>query len=184
MKVGNKKNKKETEKMNLKERKAQPRQKIENIVLIFFFLMSLIIWSQPAMAQLGPTEFPNQNPQAKSKPHFYNIDREITVEGQIEDLRFESRYEGQGHFLILTVKDKKSDELLEVETAPAWFFRIDIHKGEKIRFTGSLLEDQNQGKKMVIAREVKINNQTITLRDRRGFPTWSGGQGRRKGSTG
>lgn len=147
----------------------------------YLFFISLFLFLQPLYSQ--PTSLPATNgdqPQViKTQPHFYNIDREITVEGQVEDLKFESRYEGRGHFLILLVKDKISGELLEVETAPAWFFKTDIHKGEKIRLIGSLAEGGNQGKKLVIAREIKINNQTIVLRDRRGFPTWSRGQGRR-----
>jgi hypothetical protein len=101
---------------------------------------------------------------------FYNIDREITIEGQIEDIRF----------LILQVKDKISSEIYEVETAPAWFFQVDLHQGEKIRLVGSLVEVNGGQKKLIMAREMRVQNQTITLRDRRGFPAWSGGQGRQR----
>ncbi|MDI6846376.1 MAG: hypothetical protein QME28_09590 [Candidatus Saccharicenans sp.] len=116
----------------------------------------------------------------QAQPRYYNLDREITVEGQVEDLRFENRYEGKGAFLVLFVRDKNSQELLEVETAPAWFFRTDIHKGEKIRLTGSLSEDQKDGRRVVVAREIRINSQTITLRDRRGFPAWSRAKGKKR----
>jgi hypothetical protein len=111
---------------------------------------------------------------------FYNIDREITIEGQIEDIRFEQRYEKRASFLILQVKDKISSEIYEVETAPAWFFQVDLHQGEKIRLVGSLVEVNGGQKKLIMAREMRVQNQTITLRDRRGFPAWSGGQGRQR----
>jgi hypothetical protein len=111
---------------------------------------------------------------------FYNIDREITIEGQIEDIRFEQRYEKRASFLILQVKDKISSEIYEVETAPAWFFQVDLHQGEKIRLVGSLVEVNGGRKKLIMAREMRVQNQTITLRDRRGFPAWSGGQGRQR----
>jgi DNA polymerase III alpha subunit (gram-positive type) len=147
---------------------------------IFFLLLLLL----PIIAQENPVASTAQDQEqaVKTQPHFYNVDREITVEGQVEDLKFEGRYEGKGHFLILMVKEKSRGEVMEVETAPAWFFKTDIHKGEKIRVVGSLTEDEKQGKKLVIAREIRINNQTITLRDRRGFPAWSRGLGRKRGS--
>ncbi|MGB9765515.1 MAG: hypothetical protein ACPLZD_09230 [Candidatus Saccharicenans sp.] len=151
---------------------------IPAMVLLFLFVNSL-----PAQ-RIAPAPDNHYSEQAiKNQSYFYNVDREVTIEGQIEDFKFESRYEGKGYFLILMVKDKNSGQVLEVETAPASFFNIDIHKGEKIRLVGSIAEDQKQNKKLVLAREIKINNQTIVLRDRRGFPTW-GQQGRKKGPTG
>ncbi len=143
-------------------------------ILVVFFLLTALTASG---ASSGPD---SKSGTEQAQPRYYNVDREITVEGQIEDLRFENRYEGRGNFLVLVVRDKNSQELLEVETAPAWFFRTDIHKGETIRLIGSLSEEQIDGKKVVVAREVRINNQTITLRDRRGFPSWSRGRGPRR----
>lgn len=146
------------------------------------FLVTLLLSPLPTLAQQNPPAESQAESQTQTRPHFYDVDREVTIEGQIEDLRFENRYEGKGNFLVLLVKEKGSGELLEVETAPAWFFRTDIHKGERIRLTGSLTEERKDGRKLVMARELKIGNQTITLRDRRGFPTWSRGQGRRRGT--
>lgn len=171
---------------NIKNYDQDKIMKIIESERFFLFLLSalclLVIISLvlPVFSQETPP--PAQDQQVKARPHFYNVDREVTIEGQVEELKFEARYEGKGHFLILIVMDKNNNELVEVETAPAWFFRIDVHKGERIRLIGSLAEEQEGGKKLVIAREMKINNQTIIFRDRRGFPTWSRGQGQRKGS--
>lgn len=151
-------------------------------ILMGLLLMFLFSLPGPAAAQETSSGQGQTNPEAQIRPHFYDVDREVTIEGQIEDLRFENRYEGKGNFLVLLVKEKSGGELVEVETAPAWFFRTDIHKGEKIRLVGSVTEDSKDGRKLVIARELRIGNQTITLRDRRGFPTWSRGQGRRRGT--
>lgn len=152
------------------------------IILMGLMLIILFSLSGPAAAQETSSGQGQVNPQAQTRPHFYDVDREVTIEGQIEDLRFENRYEGKGNFLVLLVKEKSGGELVEVETAPAWFFRTDIHKGEKIRLVGSVTEEGKDGRKLVIARELRIGSQTITLRDRRGFPTWSRGQGRRRGT--
>lgn len=151
-------------------------------MILFAFLVTLLLSLLPALAQENPPAENQEESQTQTRPHFYDVDREVTIEGQIEDLRFENRYEGKGNFLVLLVKEKGSGELMEVETAPAWFFRTDIHKGERIRLTGSLTEERKDGRKLVMARELKLGNQTITLRDRRGFPTWSRGQGRRRGT--
>lgn len=140
--------------------------------LLIFLIFVIMVPDQTTLAG-------QQTQTRKPDAHFYNIDRETTIEGQVEDLRFEARYEGKAHFLILLVREKNSSELIEVETAPAWFFQTDIHKGEKVRLVGSISEE-SPGKKVIMAREIKINNRTITLRDRRGFPVWSGGRGRRR----
>lgn len=154
----------------MKYKKAKVRRGELTLVFAFFFLFFLI---RPGLA----LAFGQQTQAGKNQTHFYNVDRETTVEGQVVDLKFDARYQGKGHFLILMVKDSKSGEMFEVETAPAWFFHTDIHKGEKIRLIGSVAED-GQGQKFIMAREIRINNRTITLRDQRGFPAWSGGRGR------
>jgi len=166
----NEKRKSVLTKMKYKKRKTRSRE----LTLAFAFLTLFFLirpWLAPASGL--------QAQDRKAHPHFYNLDRETTFEGQVEDLKFEARYEEKGHFLILMVRDSSSKELVEVETAPAWFFQTDIHKGEKIRLIGSVAED-GQGQKFIMAREIRINNRTITLRDQRGFPAWSGGRGRRR----
>jgi hypothetical protein len=155
----------------------------EKLPIYFYLTLSLLlILVAFPLITIAASEDQVSSPQGRpDRPQpYYNIDRETTIEGQVEDLKFESRYEGKAHFLILLVKDKKTDEVIEIETAPAWFFQADIHRGERIKLIGALIED-SQGKKMVMAREIKIKNRTIILRDRRGFPAWSGGKGRRRG---
>jgi hypothetical protein len=170
-------------KVDLKVKQVGCGQSRQRRLGILFGLLLMVLFSLfgPAAAQETAPVGRQTSPQTQARPHYYDVDREVTIEGQIEDLRFENRYEGKGNFLVLLVKEKSNGELLEVETAPAWFFRTDLHKGEKIRLIGSLAEERKDGRKLVIARELRIGNQTITLRDRRGFPTWSRGPGRRRG---
>ena len=49
-----------------------------------------------------------------------------------------------------------------------------VQKGEKVRIVGSLAGEKD-GVKTVIAREMSLRGETLTLRDKRGFPSWSGG---------
>lgn len=164
-----------------KQEKIPDKARQLDLFFCYLFIFLFLIFGQVSARGNQPEASGQEQPPA-SRPHYYNIDREVTLEGQVEDIKFETRYEGRSSFLILLVKDKNSNELVEVETAPAWFFRTDIHRGEKIRLVGSLAEEQKEGRKLVIAREMRISNQTITLRDRRGFPAWSRGQGRKRGS--
>ena len=123
-----------------------------------------------------------------SQPHFYDIDTEIKVEGTVSEVRFEPRYENRAPFLIVRLAEKGTGRMFVVEISPAWFFDRDIHKGETMRVTGSLLTGaEAAGATGLIAREVQSQGEKIAVRDKRGFPNWSGGpmrRGRRKGGFG
>jgi hypothetical protein len=117
--------------------------------------------------------------QAAEKQHFYNVDREIRVEGTVQEISLEPRYKDRAPFLIVLVLDEKLQETFSVEVSPAWFFGEDLHKGEKVRIVGSLAEE-GEGTKTVIARQMNLRGETVMLRDKRGFPSWSGGAARQK----
>ena len=102
------------------------------------------------------------------------------VEGTVADVRFEPRYENRAPFLIVRLVEKGSGRAFLVEVSPAWFFDRDIHAGEPMRVTGSLLPAaDSSGTAGLIAREVKYQGEITAVRDRKGFPNWSGGQMRR-----
>ncbi|HSQ34685.1 MAG TPA: hypothetical protein VLQ89_01720, partial [Candidatus Binatia bacterium] len=77
--------------------------------------------------------------------------------------------------------------LFRVEVCPQWFFTADIAVGMKVRVRGSLLE-KPAGALYLIAQDISIQGDRITLRDGRGFPLWSRnngqGYGRRLGPGG
>ncbi len=112
--------------------------------------------------------------QAEQKQHFYNVDKEIRIEGAVQEVVFEPRYEGRAPFLIVLLEDSEEGSVYSVEVSPSWFFDQDLHKGEKMRIIGSLAGEKD-GVKTVIARQMNLRGETLTLRDKRGFPSWSGG---------
>lgn len=111
---------------------------------------------------------------SQNAPHFYNVDAEVKVEGAIQDVRFEPRYQGTAPFLILALREKSTNRLFQVEVSPAWFFDRDLHQGEPLRVVGSLVSPAG-APALLIAREVLVQGQTITVRDKSGFPSWRGG---------
>lgn len=106
--------------------------------------------------------------------HFYNVDTERRVEGTIKQLIFEPRYEKGAPFLILLVEESQTGRVYKVEISPVWFFDHDLHKGERVKITGSLYAKDDA--LFIIARQLQVGGETFLLRDRRGFPGWRGGQ--------
>ncbi len=111
---------------------------------------------------------------AQTGPHFYDVEAEVRVEGTVQSVRFESRYAGTAPFLILELQEKKTGRVLQVEVSPAWFFQRDLHQGEPIGIVGSLVSGTGRTA-LLIAREVTAGGETLTVRDRNGFPSWRGG---------
>lgn len=111
--------------------------------------------------------------------HFYNVDKEITVDGTIQEINMESRYKDTSPFLIVLLKEEKTQKLYQVELSPAWFFDQDFYKGESLKVKGSFYS--SDGKSLnIIAREVQVRGETFFLRDKHGFPNWRGGKGQKK----
>lgn len=118
--------------------------------------------------------------------HFYNVDKEIRIEGKIQRIVMEPRYKDTSPFLIVFLEEKDTKKTYKVEVSPVWFFDQDFYQGEYLMVTGSLTSSEEAGLN-VIAREVQCRGETMILRDKHGFPTWRGGKGqmstkgRRKG---
>ena len=110
--------------------------------------------------------------------HFYNVDKEVRFEGTVREIILEPRYQGVAPFLVFRIEESGREKMINVEVSPSWFFREDVHGGEKVTGIGSLSEAPD-GTVTIIARELQFRGETLTLRDKRGFPSWQGGQRRR-----
>lgn len=112
----------------------------------------------------------------QKKEHFYNVDKEIRIEGKIQQIAMEPRYKNDSPFLIITLEEKDSKKVYTVEMSPAGFFDQDFYRGEHLSVTGSITS-VGETETNLIAREVQCRGETFTLRDRHGFPTWRGTKG-------
>jgi hypothetical protein len=101
----------------------------------------------------------------------YNPGTEITLKGSVEDVAPGTRGMMGTH---LTVKTAGGET--QVMLGPTNFVAgkgFTFAKGDQVEITGS---NVTMGEtEWVIAREVKKNGQTLTLRDKTGTPAWSGG---------
>jgi hypothetical protein len=111
---------------------------------------------------------------------FYDVDKEVRFEGTVREIVLEPRYQGTAPFLILRIEEKGQAKMVDIEVSPSWFFGDDIHAGERVKGVGSLSEGPD-GTRTIIARELRLRGETVTLRDKRGFPSWQGGPRGRRG---
>ncbi len=110
---------------------------------------------------------------------FYNVDTEKQLDGIVEQVLFEPRYQDRAPFLVVIIEEKKTAQKYRVEVSPAWFFNRDLHKGEPVKIVGSVGGKDDD--LYIIARELKTGGETFRLRDSRGFPNWRGGPMKQKG---
>jgi hypothetical protein len=138
--------------------------------------LAIVLMTGAVLAALG--QQPGQL-QAQPAVRFYNVDTENQIEGVIEQVLFEPRYENRAPFLIVILEEKKTSQKFRVEVSPVWFFNRDLHKGEPVKIIGSLYTKDDDA--YIIARELKTGGETFKLRDSRGFPNWRGGPMKQKG---
>ncbi len=116
----------------------------------------------------------------QSPARFYDVDKEARFEGTVREVVLEPRYKGTAPFLVLRIEEAGRPGLVDVEISPSWFFRDDVHGGEKVKGIGSLSEAPD-GTRTIIARELQLRGEILTLRDKHGFPGWQGGPRGRRG---
>ena len=120
-------------------------------------------------------------PQGRSgmqSPPMYNVATEVTLTGTIDEVQTIAGPSGQGGVHVVL---KTSTETIRVNIGPSWFMtqeKYALAKGDAVAVTGSRVKlDTGE---VVIAREIKKGAQTMTFRDAKGFPKWSGrGRGQR-----
>jgi hypothetical protein len=99
----------------------------------------------------------------------YDVGNEVKLKGIIEDIR-----EIPGHFegTLLVVKTDTGTVLVHV--APASFLKeIDasFSKGDQVEVVGA--KAPNAVEEEILAREITVGTNTVTLRDNRGIPVWA-----------
>ncbi len=117
---------------------------------------------------------------SQESQHFYNVDKEIRIEGTIQKIIMEPRYKNTAPFLVIVLERKKTKQIYQIEISPVRFFDYDFHKGENLGVTGSLYTT-GQNNQNIIAREIRFRGESLLLRDKHGFPNWRGGKMKRSG---
>jgi len=114
---------------------------------------------------------PGSGPGSRMRGPLYDTSKETTVKGTVQEVQQTTgRRGGEGTHLIL----KTADGTLDVHLGPASFVKekgFTFENGDTIEVTGSKTTFQKG--EALIAREVKKDGKTLTLRDAKGYPAWS-----------
>lgn len=127
--------------------------------------VTLIVLAAPAWAQ-------------QRQRFQYDKSAEVTIKGTVEEVA--TRGEGERSRSVLMVK--AGEETLNVPLGPSQFMaesKVTFTKGDQVEIIG--VKREFRGGVMVMAREIKKGDQTLTLRDEQGNPKWGRpGQGGRR----
>jgi hypothetical protein len=103
----------------------------------------------------------------------YNPTTVETISGEVTKVEQITLMKGMSSGVHLVVKTEK--ETIDVHLGPAWYIEnqdVKIKLGDKLEIKGSRITFQ--GKPAIIAAEMKKGEETLRLRDEKGFPVWAG----------
>ena len=109
---------------------------------------------------------------ATQVPPVYNVATEVTLSGTVDDVK---TVPGPGMQVGVHIMLKSAAGTLQVDLGPEWFMsqqKYTLVKGDAISVAGSRVKVGATD--MVIAREITKGTETMTFRDAKGFPKWSG----------
>lgn len=108
-------------------------------------------------------------------PRLYNPLTVTTVAGQVEKLEELTMGRGGQGMAFREVLLKTDQGSMMVHLGPGWYLdeqKFAVKAGDTLEATGSRVTLNNQP--ALIAREVKVNDKTLKLRDDQGLPAWRG----------
>ena len=139
----------------------------------------ILITATVAIVLMVPAALAQQRKGSGKTMPRYDPATEITVEGAIEEIKEVEctmcRMGMTGTHLVV----KSEAGTHEVHLGPTSFLaekNLTFAKGDPIEVTGSMVKFE--GAEAVIAREVKVGDKTMALRNAQGIPLWSKGRRR------
>jgi hypothetical protein len=132
------------------------------------FTAAFAITGSIAFSQMGPGMGMGRGRSSR----MYNPATEVTLKGTVEAVKtISGRRAWSGTHLTLQTESGSFD----VHLGPSAYLKekhFEFTKGDQIEVTGSKVKFQNQ--EIIIAREVKMEGKTLTLRNAQGVPEWAG----------
>ena len=100
----------------------------------------------------------------------YDVTHQVKIQGTVEEVReVPGDYEGT-HLVV-----KTDQGVVLVQVAPTAFLKemdTSYKKGDVVQVVGAKAPDATE--EQVLAREITIGADTVTLRDDKGVPVWAG----------
>ncbi len=115
----------------------------------------------------------SQCPRWNESGRMYNPKTVETINGQVLSVDYLTSRHRMSHGVHLQVKT--ANEVIPVHLGPAWYLdnqEIEIKLNDTVKVIGSRI--RFDGEPTIIAAQLTTGNTTVKLRDRNGFPVWSG----------
>jgi len=148
-------------------------KKIATLVALVSALSLAIVpasFAQPGMRWRGSDGWGRGTPYSR----LYNPRTVTTIRGEVIRVDTITPMHGMGVGLRLLLRTSNR-EAISVHLGPDWYLErqeISIEPRDRIEVVGSRVTFANTP--TIIAAEVKKGNETLVLRDKTGFPVWSG----------
>jgi hypothetical protein len=137
---------------------------------ILLLAISGLLWPISTVAESTPPEKAGAK-QGNVTPR-YNPDTVETFTAEVISVEGHRRARPYGWGVHLRVR--KNGEILPVHLGPIWFlndYDFYVKEGETLTITGSRIMDE--GETAVVASEIKVGDDLLTLRDEQGRPVWT-----------
>jgi len=129
--------------------------------ILVVVLLGGLLTAAPALAQAPAKTTPAKAPS-------YDVRAEVTIAGVVGDFHeSKARTDDPGLHLIVQTET----EAVEVHTCPVRFMKdleFSVEKGEAVTIIGS----RPGGTGIVLAREIKKGQTSLSCRDKKGAPVW------------
>ena len=142
---------------------------LSTLIAISVFFLSSQSFAQPRIKWSGSGGWGPNNQYGRT----YNPATMESLSGEV--INVEKFTPGKGMSSGIHLVLKTDNETISIHLGPTWYLEnqdIKIEAGDKIEVKGSRIT--YAGKPAIIAAEVKKGNETLTLRDKNGFPAWAG----------
>jgi hypothetical protein len=107
----------------------------------------------------------------RGTPQHYDAAKEVTIQATLENT-----FTGTGMMRGVVWTVKTEERALTVIVGPAAFLeakKLAVAVGDRLTVIGAPLPNRPD---VILAREVKVGENTLTLRDKQGRPEWAGGR--------
>lgn len=107
----------------------------------------------------------------------YNANNEQEITGTIVKMEYQ-KMNPNARTEVLMLEVKTGEGIRKVMVGPEWYLNgknIQMREKMKVKLIGS--EAEINGEKMLLVREMVMENNKVQLRDRNGIPEWAGPKG-------